>query len=260
MTTASARGSSSSTSFGGADLRVVDVDGQEAPVYRRDGDGEAELVLLHGGFTDPAGDFARLLAHLDARLSVTMPILSGHEGRPSSSEDPVGPASIAQETKALVEAMELERPVLGGFSLGARGAMLAASLGVPTAALVLIGTRFVRFDAGEFDALRRQAMRHLPYWASDERRSAIAAMAAGIVDFEIDSDAWGANLGGLPVLAIRGGDDSISTEPEMARFESLPMPARIVSIPGHAHRVQRSAAAEVGSLINDFLAETGVLA
>ena len=117
----------------GMDLCAVDVGGQSMPVYRY-GDGSVELVMVHGGFTDPQSDFGRLVAYLDPRLSVTMPVLSGHEGRPASSDDPIGPASIAAELEKLAEAMGWERPILGGFSLGARGAMLAAAGGVPASA------------------------------------------------------------------------------------------------------------------------------
>jgi pimeloyl-ACP methyl ester carboxylesterase len=112
----------------GLERRIVEVAGRGVPVYRSTGGGPVELVALHGGFTDPLLDFGRLLPHLDPRLSLILPVLPGHEGRPVNAGDVIGPASIARDVRALADAMGLRRPVLGGFSLGARAAMLAAAI------------------------------------------------------------------------------------------------------------------------------------
>jgi pimeloyl-ACP methyl ester carboxylesterase len=236
----------------------VEVAGREVPLYESAGDGTVQLVMLHGGFTDPLSDFGSLLPHLDPRLSLSMPVIAGHGGRPAVAGETIGPVSIAHELRALADAMQWPQPVLGGFSLGARAAMLAAALGVETAGLVLLGTRFGAFSADEFAALERRATRYWPEWAGSERREALAAMAAGIVDFEIEPERWAAELPpGLPVLAVRGEDDRITSARELAAFETLPVDARVLSVPGHGHRVQDTAPADVAALINNFLTEAG---
>jgi pimeloyl-ACP methyl ester carboxylesterase len=138
--------------------------------------------------------------------------------------------------------------------------MLAAALGVPTPALVLVGPRFAGFEAEEFRTLLLHAAKRWPEWAGEERRTVVAAMAAGIVEFEIEAGPWAAEVAGLPVLAIRGGDARVSGAGELARFRTLPVDARVESVPGHAHRVQHTAPAVVAALINDFLSQIGVLA
>src|ERR1700744_4781314 len=143
----------------------VAVAGREVPLYESAGEGTGQLVMLHGGFTDPLSDFGSLLPALDPRISVTMPVIAGHGGRPAVAGETIGPVSIAHELRALADATRWPRPVLGGFSLGARGAMLAAPLGVQTAGLVLIGTRFSAFKIDEFGALEHQAKRYWPEWA-----------------------------------------------------------------------------------------------
>ncbi len=231
----------------------VTAGGRRVAVYRS-GDGPVHVLALHGGFTDPVLDWAPLAPYLDERLSVVMPVLRGHDGEPVRGGTEIGPLSVADDAAALVEALGWDRPVLAGFSLGARAAMLAAARGVATPALVLVGPRFRAFDAGEFSAMREQVEERSPGWRG--RASALEAMAAGIVDFAIEPDAWAAALGDVPVLVVRGARDRISTEEEMARF---PGSARVVHVAGHGHRVQATAPDEVASLIGAFLSDAGVL-
>ena len=154
-----------------------------------------------------------------------MPVLRGHDGEPVPGGTEIGPSSVADDAAALVEALGWERPVLAGFSLGARGAMLAAARGVATPALVLVGPRFRAFDAGEFSAMREQVEERSPEWRG--RASALEAMAAGIVDFAIGPGEWAAAVGDVPVLVVRGARDRISTEEEMAAVpEQRPRGAR----------------------------------
>jgi pimeloyl-ACP methyl ester carboxylesterase len=230
---------------------VVEVGDSRVTVFTRDADGP-QVLGLHGGFTDPVADFGPLVSGLDQRLSLILPVLRAHGGE-LEPVGPVGPASIAADALDLAAALELDRPVLAGFSLGARAAMLAAAAGLDTPALVLLGPRFVGFGREEFDALQALVFRFSPEWAEPSRAASMRALDAGIVDFSIEPQDWAASIGELPVLVLRGDRDRICSAGEMELFTELLPNARLVTLAGHGHRLGDTAAPQVSELINDFL-------
>lgn len=114
--------------------RTVAVNGVTV-YYEEHGEG-TPLVLVHGGLVSSAM-WGALLPHLAADgLRLILPDSRGH-GRSSNPSGQLSYARIADDVAALVGALELERPVVGGWS---DGGQVALELGVrhPSAAGALI--------------------------------------------------------------------------------------------------------------------------
>jgi pimeloyl-ACP methyl ester carboxylesterase len=92
---------------------MVEADGAEL-FYEEHGAG-TPLLLIHGAFCTSAA-WAPLLPHLDG-LRVITPDTRGH-GRSSNPSGPLSYARLADDVAAIVEALGLERPVIGGYSDG----------------------------------------------------------------------------------------------------------------------------------------------
>ena len=231
------------------------VDGARVPVH---GFGPAHgrrLVLLHGGFSDPVGDFGMFAGKLDQRLSVTAPVLRGHAGRGVAPGQTVGPVGVADDVAALVRSQGWERPVIGGYSLGGRGAMIAAQRGLDVAALVLLAPRFRAFREAEYLDHERGALEVWPDWRDPSRTPMLAAMRAGIIAVDIALEPWAEAIGDLPVLILRGEHDRLVPRAEFDTLLPLAPSVRYVEIPGRGHRLQDKATDEIAGHINAFLAE-----
>lgn len=231
---------------------VVPVGDERATVYVRESNGPVVLAM-QGGYTDAVGDFGPLVSSLDVRLSLYFPMLRGHGGKLVAVEgSAVGPVTVADDMVGLAAALRLERPVLAGFSLGGRAAMLAATR-TGASALVLLGARFSGFGREEFDVMESLVFRFSPHWAEAEWNVTRRAMDRGIVDFEIDPESWAAEVGDLPVLLLRGDRDRVSTPEQMQLYlDHLPN-VRLVTLDGHGHRLMDTAPAETSQAINQFL-------
>jgi pimeloyl-ACP methyl ester carboxylesterase len=134
-----ARGGSSSASG-----RSIDVNGV-ALYYEEHGEGDP-LILIHGGLGSSA-NWQAMLPHLVDGFHVITPDSRGH-GR---STNPAGELSyplIADDVAALIAALKLARPVVGGWSdggqvaleLGARHPGVAGGLVVGAAYPDFVGT------------------------------------------------------------------------------------------------------------------------
>ncbi len=122
----------------GAESRDVDVGGHRLRVAVS-GDGEPTFVCLHG-LVDSLAIWDRVAGPLAGRGRVVRVDQRGHGG----SEAPAGPyrrEDLAADVAALIRALDLERAVLVGHSMGGIVAM-ATALAHPerVAGLVLIGT------------------------------------------------------------------------------------------------------------------------
>lgn len=98
-------------------------------VYARDYDGSSRLpVLCLHGLTRNAADFEPLAESLAPRHRV---VVMEQRGRGRSDYDPVPsryqPGTYVADTRALIDALELERPVLIGTSMGGLISMILAS-------------------------------------------------------------------------------------------------------------------------------------
>jgi len=123
--------------------------------YDRAGSGPA-VVLLHGwpGSRDDQRDVAALLA---GQADVVVPDLRGFGGSDRHAREPAEAYSAdaqADSVCALIEELELERPVLSGYDVGSRVAQtIAARLPDDVRALVVappmpgVGRRVLEPDA-----------------------------------------------------------------------------------------------------------------
>jgi len=124
--------------------RSVDVNGA-ALYYEQHGDG-APLILIHGGLASSA-QWEPLLPELADRFRVIAPDSRGH-GRSTNPVGELSYARIADDIAALIAALGLQRPVVGGWS---DGGQVTLELGVryPGAAgALIVGAAYPDFDAG----------------------------------------------------------------------------------------------------------------
>ena len=92
--------------------------------YRDSGDGPA-VVFLHGGWGYEIYPFDRQIDALGSRHRIVIPDRSGYGGSGSLGELPVDFHQRAmEETRAVIDALGIERPVLWGHSDGAIIALL----------------------------------------------------------------------------------------------------------------------------------------
>jgi N-formylmaleamate deformylase len=92
--------------------------------YRTGGD-KPPLVLSHGA-TDDGLCWTRLTRALEADYDVIMPDARGH-GRSEAPESGYTSADRAADLAGLIEVLHLERPVIGGHSMGASTSFYAAA-------------------------------------------------------------------------------------------------------------------------------------
>src|SRR5262245_1696116 len=104
----------------------ADIDGFHL-AYDRVGSGPA-MVLLHGWPGDRT-DYADVLARLHGRADVVVPDLRGFGESDKHDVDPgqhYGVGGQARSVIGLIEALGLDRPVLGGYDIGSRIAQTVA--------------------------------------------------------------------------------------------------------------------------------------
>ncbi|MCT4371750.1 alpha/beta hydrolase [Yangia mangrovi] len=90
------------------------------------GSGTVPFLVLHGGMGTIEADFGALLPSLAARRPVIGVEQQGH-GRTGGRDTPVTLAAMRADTLAVLDALDVERVHVVGFSMGA---MLALDLGV----------------------------------------------------------------------------------------------------------------------------------
>ena len=84
--------------------------------YTRTGGGKTPLVLNHGA-TDNGLCWTPVARALEADYDVTMPDARGH-GLSAAPEEGYGAGEQAADLAGLIEALEIERPAVGGHSMG----------------------------------------------------------------------------------------------------------------------------------------------
>jgi pimeloyl-ACP methyl ester carboxylesterase len=129
------------TSSSSASDRSIDVNGVEL-YYEEQGEG-APLILIHGGLVSSAM-WQAVLPHLVDAFRVIMPDSRGH-GR---STNPVGELSyrlIADDVAALIAALGLARPVVGGWSDGGQVALELGARHPGVAGGLIVGAAYPDF-------------------------------------------------------------------------------------------------------------------
>jgi len=130
--------------------------------YREVGDGRP-LVLLHGGLVSASDVFAgtpiSYAGHLE-RLARSFRIIAPDTRGAGGSRHPGGPASatlLSDDVATLIQALELERPMVAGFSEGGLTALLLAIRhpGMASAIVSDAGFDVLNPGAPAFDLLRQ---------------------------------------------------------------------------------------------------------
>ena len=244
--------------------------------YRDVGTG-TPLVILHGGWGYEIYPFDRQLPALAAAHRVIIPDRTGYGGSGTLERQEVDfHQRAAGETFAVIEALELERPVLWGHSDGAVIALLAG-LAAPArlSGLIVEATHLLRskpasreffetmmvnpdgLGARVADVLARE---HGERWRDLIRTNGVAWLRIADERRAADDDLYGGRLAGLqlPTLMIHGARDPRSEPGEIdALRAALAGVARFEIFPegGHSPHSERATAGEVGRVAQRFLTE-----
>jgi pimeloyl-ACP methyl ester carboxylesterase len=124
--------------------RSVEVNGV-ALYYEEHGDG-APLILIHGGLSSSA-QWHPVVAELAAGFRVIAPDSRGH-GRSTNPSGALSYALIADDVAALIAALGLRRPVVGGWSDGGQVALELGARHPGTVGALIVGAAYSDFEAG----------------------------------------------------------------------------------------------------------------
>jgi pimeloyl-ACP methyl ester carboxylesterase len=124
-----------------------------ASIHVEDTGNGAPIVLIHGGLSSHV-DWAPVVSELADDYRVITPDSRGH----GSSTNPAGTlsyAAIADDIAALIAALELRRPIVGGWSDGGQATLELAVRHPGVAAALVVGAAYPEFrDSGLREAHR----------------------------------------------------------------------------------------------------------
>ena len=124
--------------------RCVEVNGATLH-YKEHGDG-APLILMHGGLSSSA-QWEPLVPELAHRFRVITPDSRGH-GRSTNPSGELSYALIADDVAALIAALGLRCPVVGGWSDGGQVTLELGARHPVAAGALIVGAAYPDFDAG----------------------------------------------------------------------------------------------------------------
>ena len=113
--------------------------------YQEHGDG-APLILIHGGLSSSA-DWAPVVPELADGFRVITPDSRGH-GRSTNPSGKLSYALIADDLAALIAALGLRRPAVGGWSDGGQVTLELAARHPGTAGALIVGAAYPDFHSG----------------------------------------------------------------------------------------------------------------
>lgn len=274
---------------GGWTGEYVEANGLRLHVWRT---GEGPPVVLSHGAADDGRCWSRVAARLAPRFEVIMPDARGH-GLSDPGEGDYSPRSRAEDLAALITTLGLDRPVIGGHSMGAetslqvaarypdliRGALLEDPP-LLTPGLPLFGGRAGQLlpNPGGWMALQLEAAAHLPRrltltvarrikpgipdedlltWAAAKQRVShdlIATMRNGSGEYELTPVEMFADVTVPAVLVYGDRDEGGIITPELAATAARLCPTlRTVHIPGVGHDIHRQRLDEYVAVFEDLL-------
>jgi pimeloyl-ACP methyl ester carboxylesterase len=124
--------------------RTVDVNGA-ALYYEEHGSG-APLILVHGGLGSGA-QWEPVVLELARSWRVITPDSRGH-GRSTNPAGELSYAGIADDIAALIGALGLDNPVVGGWSDGGQVTLELGARHPGAASALIVGAAYPNFDAG----------------------------------------------------------------------------------------------------------------
>ena len=166
--------------------RVMEINGAE--IYVEEHGHGTPLVLVHGGLG--AGvEWSPLTSHLADRFRVITPDSRGH-GRSTNPAKSLSYPAIADDLAGLIAALELDRPVVAGWSDGGQATFELAVRHPGITSAVIVGGAYPDFDSG----LR------------EVHRALLGADAAGMPDLDHLTAELGDEAEGIRSLH-QGGED-----------------------------------------------------
>ncbi|MCA9501481.1 MAG: alpha/beta fold hydrolase [Spirochaetaceae bacterium] len=259
----------------------------ESTALHRESVGAGPPIVLAHGFSGSARNWRPQVRALRDRHRVVTYDLRGHARSPAphDAEALYTLDAFVEDVDRLLDEEAIERPVLGGLSLGA-AVMLGHALAHPTRSRGLVlaslpagpdragafrgraedlasaleregsdaaGARFVWGPDSGLDArgaalVRQGFLEHDPLGLAQVLRGVLREVG-GLLDAVVDS---GATLT-MPVLLIVGEQDAGSLESARRLARELPQ-ARLEVVPKAGHVVNLAAPGPVNELLLDFLA------
>ena len=113
--------------------------------YEEHGDG-APLILIHGGLSS-SSQWEPVVPELADGFRVITPDSRGH-GRSTNPSGELSYALIADDIAALIAALGLRRPVVGGWSDGGQVTLELGARHPGAAGALIVGAAYPDFDAG----------------------------------------------------------------------------------------------------------------
>jgi pimeloyl-ACP methyl ester carboxylesterase len=123
--------------------------------YEERGDG-APLILIHGGLAS-SSQWDSIVPELAADFRVITPDSRGH-GRSTNRAGELSYALIADDVAALIEALGLECPVVGGWSDGGQVTLELGARHPEAASALIVGAAYPDFDAGGLRETHRELL------------------------------------------------------------------------------------------------------
>lgn len=252
--------------------------------YYRTGGGKPVVVLFHG-ITDNGLCWAPVARALEAEYDVVMPDARGHGL--SDDGNAYGPDSHAADAAAFIAALGLERPVIGGHSMGGLTATLVAARHPNLARAVILEdpawsrpeTEEMRQGRPAFAAewrrklalqqaqtsadLLAQGRRDNPGWSAAELEAWVEAkqqVRLSVLDY-VDGarPIWQDVVTGItiPGLLITGDPEKgVIITPEWAQEATAAWPGlEVVQIPRTGHSIRREGFDAYVKAVKAFLAK-----
>jgi pimeloyl-ACP methyl ester carboxylesterase len=134
--------------------QLVLVNGME--LYYEDHGGGAPVILIHGGLGS-SSQWASVVPELADGFRVITPDSRGH-GRSTSPAGKLSYADIADDIAALIDELELQRPLVGGWSDGGQVALEFGARHPTVAGALIVGAAHPDFDASGLRDVHRQLL------------------------------------------------------------------------------------------------------
>lgn len=227
-------------------MPTVETNGIET-YYERHGEGPP-VVLSHGGGWDHRSWMGQVEA-LSDDYEVVVYDVRGH-GRSGSSDEDYTMDTYAADLKALVDALELDSPVVGGLSLGGMIAHTYAATYPDDCAGLIAAEAMVEFDLSRTERLVGTAMKYVMRVVGPARartlRTWIAKLRGNVEDDDGDEP-----MPGLDVTVEEYMDEVAAA---MGSEESLKMSAAVETLDGDPEAIDVPTLVVTGEDPNDAIA------